>query len=184
MTPPGTDRPGYERITRALVGLLMIGTFGFMCLGSLWGSRIPQYGLLALFGEEASATIVDSEVVHYASFPYDGVVHLVEFRTLDGERRHFERSGDYVPAGLGGVFSVHYLPLWPSVVLIDEEPRLSFLSLGFGMFTLAVFAVFLAVGRQEGEQMNVFLRPVLWVGDAIVAGLERLWTRFRVDDVA
>ncbi len=112
-------------VQSAIAWLMIIAVSAFLVLSFAWISRVPQYLVLAVFGKTAPARIVNTEIVRYASFPYDGVIQTAEFRTAGGVRHQFELTMDDVPMSWHESFRIEYFPPWPAIVLIEDDPRLS-----------------------------------------------------------
>ena len=176
-------RPSWtNRLSTAFTWTLVVSVMGLMTLSCFWLSGFPQYGLLSLWGRTAQAEIVESDQVHYASFPYDGVVHTVAFETQAGEARTYELTGEYIPPSLSGVFEVSYLPSWPLVVQATEERRLSLVFLAGGCLVTLFSILFFGLFPQSEADKSLLLRIARWPGAKLITVLERLWHRLGIDE--
>lgn len=175
MTPPENQDPPMNVLATGIPGLVLIAFLTACTLGSFWVSHVPQLCVLSVFGEKAQAEIVESKPVRDASAPDDRFVHAVEFTSRDGKRQSFEISGESLHEDLHGVFSVHYLPLWPAVVLIDGDPRLRMVFLFVGMLMMTVLGLFLALTPNESGEDYSLVRILLRLRGPLVERLRRLW---------
>lgn len=103
---------------------------------------------------QATGSITQTTAVRYASFPYEGVVHTVEFHTADGQRYQFERTGEYVPSELADSFTVSYFSHYPKIALIDDEPRVSIFLFVAGIMSTLPLCIILAIGIIEHKADN------------------------------
>jgi len=169
-------------IADLLTWILVVSVMVTMTVAAFCISGFPQYGLLKVWGESAKAEILESEKVHYASFPYDGIVHTIAFHTAEGEPRTFEMAGEYIPPALAEVFEVRYLPSWPFVVQAVDEPRLSVFFLLSGFALVVISLLFFGLAADSRGDVGPLLRFVSRPGARMISLLEQVFDRSDIDD--
>lgn len=162
-----TSRSRFSRVTPWVAVVLALGMSGYL----VWSSNAPQVALLEMFGETASARIVDKQEVHRMGSPPRWDLRI-GFESAVGESREFGFEAIHYPRVMEtGPFEVAYLSAAPWIVC--PAPVLhwnaSMLVIGMVPGLLAILLALVAWYERTGHH-----RP--WAR-RLDAGMESAWQR-------